>query len=200
MFACLGNNTCLLVQQDDCPRGWQENTSWRCARLHAFLLDNTTCLLVVFLLDKNPCLLVQQETMSSCSTRGPIFLFNNKTCLPVQKEDVSSSLARSLVFLFNMRIVFLFNKENYPTCWTIGSVFLKINRFGSHSGVISRSADAGHGIYMQLQRESDLCVPSAPMYNVHMLYLCESDAASQVTHGSLVKPELHMPDWVLDGA
>jgi len=68
------------------------------------------------------CLLVQQQDMSSCSTRRRAFLLSKKTCPLVQQEDMPSLLLNRKtcllvkqedmsVFLSNRRDVFLFNKK-----------------------------------------------------------------------------------------
>ena len=54
---------------------------------------------------------VQQEDMSSCSTRRFVFLFNKKIRLLVQPEDVSSCSARIRVFLFNKNICLRVGQE-----------------------------------------------------------------------------------------
>ena len=43
-----------------------------------------------FLLNKKTCLLVEPEDISSCRTGRHVYLLNKKTCLPVPREDMSS--------------------------------------------------------------------------------------------------------------
>jgi len=67
-------------------------------------------------LDKKTCLLVQQEGMSSSSTRRHVFLLNKKTRCLVEQEDMS--------FLLDKNTCLLVEQENMPTCFTRRHVFL----------------------------------------------------------------------------
>ena len=82
----------------------------------------------VFLFNKKACPLVQQEDMSSCSTRRHVFLLNRKTWLLFQLEDMSSS------FLLNRMTCLLVQQEDMSSCRTGRHVFLPVEQEGMSSG------------------------------------------------------------------